>query len=313
MSDRIALDARGAGLMTLLCFTWGLQQAVLKLAAPDVSPLMQIAVRSGVAALLVGLLVVGQRQTFSLTGPNGRSGLLVGSLFALEFFLVGEALRHTAASHVIVLLYTAPMFVALGLHWKIPAERLNRVQWLGIVVAFLGIAITFLWRKPPATDNNLPQMLWGDLLAVAAGAAWAATTVAVRLTGLSRAPAKQTLLYQLVWGCLFLSLAALLLDQATIQWTPLAISALLFQSIVVSFASFLVWFWLLTKYLASSLGAFSFLTPLFGVVVGVWLLNETLEPGFIAGSVLVLTGVATVSAHTRLTAFLKRRGGSALS
>ena len=74
-----------------------------------------------------------------------------------------------------------------------------------------------------------------------------------------------------------------------------------FQSLVVSFASFLAWCWLLRRYLASQLGVFSFLTPLFGVLLGVWLLGESLEPQFIAGSGFVLAGIGMVSGHAGLS------------
>lgn len=40
----------------------------------------------------------------------------MGGLFGLEFLLVGEGMRHTSASHMVVFLYTAPIFAALGLH-----------------------------------------------------------------------------------------------------------------------------------------------------------------------------------------------------
>jgi drug/metabolite transporter (DMT)-like permease len=63
----------------------------------------------------------------------------------------------------------------------------------------------------------------------------------------------------------------------------------------VSFASFLVWFWLLRKYLASRLGVFSFLTPLFGIVFGAWLLNEPIEASFLLGAMPVLLGIISVS------------------
>ena len=74
-----------------------------------------------------------------------------------------------------------------------------------------------------------------------------------------------------------LMLAAVVLGQTGFNSTRLAWGSLLFQSLVVSFASFLVWFWLLRNYLASRLGVFSFMTPLFGMAFGVWLLNEPLE------------------------------------
>jgi drug/metabolite transporter (DMT)-like permease len=52
---------------------------------------------------------------------------------------------------------------------------------------------------------------------------------------------------------------------------------------------------MLRNFLASRLSVFSFLTPLFGVVFGALLLNETLDPRFVGGAVLVLAGVVLVN------------------
>ena len=297
MDHRRPLNPQAAALMTLLCLIWGLQQVLLKAAAGDVAPLMQIALRSGVAAALVGLLLLWRREAFLVGNGTWRPGLVVGGLFALEFLLIGEGLRHTSASHMVVLLYTAPIFVALALHWKLPAERLGALQWVGIAAAFSGIVLTFFGRGSPAPGGDLARLLWGDLLALLAGAAWGATTVAVRLSRLASAPASSTLLYQLLGGFVVLLPIAIASGQAAIKPTPLALGSLLFQSLIVSFASYLAWFWLLKRHLASSLGAFSFLTPLFGTLFGVWLLGEPLEPSFVAGSALVLGGVALVSGY----------------
>jgi drug/metabolite transporter (DMT)-like permease len=99
---------------------------------------------------------------------------------------------------------------------------------------------------------------------------------------------------------------AFALGQARIAPTPLAWGSLVFQSLVVSFASYLAWFWLLRHYLASRLGVFSFMTPLFGMAFGVWLLDEPLEASFLAGAALVLAGIALVSGHGWLRALLER-------
>ena len=68
------------------------------------------------------------------------------------------------------------------------------------------------------------------------------------------------------------------------------------ESVVVSFASFLAWFWLLRHYLASRLGVFSVMTPLFGMLFGAWLLDEPIEAGFLVGAIPVLVGIVLVSA-----------------
>jgi drug/metabolite transporter (DMT)-like permease len=196
VSSRQALDSKASGIMFGLCILWGLQQVVLKLAAPDISAVMQIALRSGLSALMVYPMIKLAKGT-SLWGRDYLpAGILVGLLFAAEFFLVAQALRFTSAAHTVVLLYTAPIFVALGLHWKLPSERLSLIQWLGIACAFFGIVIAFLFR-PAASQAAASSAIWGDALALLAGVLWAATTIAVRLTKLAEAPATQTLFYQL--------------------------------------------------------------------------------------------------------------------
>lgn len=295
---RTSLDARAITLMLVLCLIWGLQQSVLKLAAPDIAPIMQIAVRSGVAALLVGLLMVARQERIAWAHGNWRAGMLVGFLFGFEFLLVSEALRWTSASHTAVFLYTAPIFVALGLHVKLPAERLNALQWCGIALAFAGIVVAFIGRGAQMASTADPlHILMGDALALAGGMSWAATTVVIRCSKLASASASETLLYQLLGAFALLLPTAFLTGQFTFRPTLLAWSSLVFQSLIVSFASFLVWFWLLKKYLASELGVFSFLTPLFGVGFGVWLLSESLEASFLAGAALVLSGVVLVNGH----------------
>ncbi|WP_460565369.1 DMT family transporter [Hydrogenophaga aquatica] len=310
MDTRQPLDGRAIGLMTILCLTWSMQQIALKATAQDFSPVLQIALRSGVAAALVALLMWWRGERLQVAGV-WKPGLVVGALFAFEYLLVGEGLRFTSAAHMVVFLYTAPIFAALGLHWKLPAERLAPLQWLGILLAFSGIAIAFLLRQS-GNDEDWSRILWGDLLGLLGGMAWGATTVVIRTTRVAALPASQALLYQLACAFAFLLPAAWLMGQTTFHPTPLVLGSLAFQAVIVSFASFLVWFWLLRQYLASRLGVFSFLTPLFGVLLGAWLLGEPVEPSFLAGAAMVLAGVVLVSGHGWLVQlWTRRRAGTA--
>ena len=299
MDTRKALDGQAIGLMLLVCLIWGLQQVVLKATAADISPIFQIALRSGVAAVLVGLVMAARGERMRVTDGTLPAGLMVGALFGIEFLLVGEGLRHTSASHMVVFLYTAPIFAALGLHWRRPSERLSAVQWLGIALAFVGLAIAFLGRSGGAPDNASTNMLLGDFLGLLGGAAWGATTVVVRCSKLAAAPATQTLLYQLVAAFVMLMVVSFATGQAHFNPSPTIWASLLFHSVIVSFGSFLLWFWLLRKYLASQLGVFSFMTPLFGIVLGAWLLNESIETSFVVGAVPVMLGIVLVSRRSR--------------
>ncbi len=290
---RKALDAKASGLMILLCIIWGIQQVVLKIAAADIAPIMQIAIRSGLSAVLLFPLIYMQKikQLWSLSYV--LPGLLLALLFSAEFLLVAEALRFTSAAHTVVLLYTAPIFVALGLHWIIPSERLSLLQWGGILIAFVGIIISFAGRDQSSSLSS--QSLKGDVMALLAGVMWALTTISLRLTKLSEAPPTQTLFYQLVGGFIFLFPLAFLMGQAEIHWTTIAISSLVFHTLIMSLLSLLLWFWLLQHYLANQLGVFSFLTPVFGMIFGMIFLHERIEINFLLGTALVMSGVFVVS------------------
>ncbi|MDB5892879.1 MAG: EamA family transporter [Rhodoferax sp.] len=292
---RKSLDASAIGLMVLLCACWGLQQVAIKVAAPTLHPVTQIGIRSLVAALMLGALMAWRREGFSLRDGRLKPGLLAGLLFATEFLLAAIGLLYTSASHMVVFLYTAPIFTALALHWRVAGERLAPLQWLGVLMAFAGVAVVFsagLFGGEATT-----RMLIGDALGIGAGMLWAATTLVIRSSSLSEAPASQTLMYQLGVAAVLMLVAGPLLQggRAMAPMSGLIWANLAFQSLVVAFASFLVWFWLLRRYLASRLSAFSFLTPLFGVSFGVLFLGETLEPQFIAGAVLVLAGIVLVN------------------
>ena len=299
MDSRKALDGRAIGLMLVLCAIWGLQQVVLKATAADITPIFQIAVRSGVAALLVGMVMLVRRNRMSVANATWRPGLSVALLFGVEFWLVGEGLRHTSAAHMVVFLYTAPIFAALGLHWRLPSERMAPLQWLGIGLAFFGLALAFFGGAKAGSPAH-GNILWGDFLGLMGGIAWGATTVVVRSSNLARAPATETLLYQLVGAFVLLMAVAFSTGQVHVNLTPQVWASLVFHSLVVSFVSYLVWFWLLRQYLAAQLGVFSFLTPMFGIVFGALWLGEHIESSFLMGAVPLMAGIVLVSGHAWL-------------
>ncbi|WP_339407776.1 DMT family transporter [Pseudomonas helleri] len=293
--SRRAPDAFALQVMLGLCLIWGVQQVVIKIAAPDIAPVMQAAARSGIAALLVAGLICW-KGGWDQVPATWRAGLLAGSLFGLEFFFIAQGLALTSAAHMSVFLYTAPIFTALGVNWLLPSERLRPLQWLGIFLAFVGIAFSFAGGVSFADmDRN---MLLGDACGILAGMAWGATTVVVRGSRLAEAPVTLTLFYQLMVGFIGLLLIAALSGQIShVNLTAVAVASVLFQGLVVSFFSYLVWFWLLKRYMASNLAVFSFMTPMFGVTFGVLVLKEPLSANFIAGAVLVLLGITFVSAE----------------
>lgn len=307
---RKPIDLTAFLICMVLCFIWGLQQVAIKAAADDVSPMLQVGLRSGVSAVLLYLwnrFVLHEEWNMNV---RFRDALLVGLGFTGEFLFVAEGLRFTSASHMSVLLYTAPFFAAIGLSIRLPEERLSLLQWLGLVLAFFGIALAFLvpaLLAPESAAGDSSLWLFGDFLGLCAGLSWGLTIVFLRTTTMNDARPTQMLFAQLATGFAILFPFALLTGQNVFESTVLGWSSLIFQSVIVSFASYLVWCGLLKRYLAARLGVLIFVTPIFGVVLSILLLGETVGPTFVAGSLCVLGGLLLVQCADGLKRLFGRK------
>jgi drug/metabolite transporter (DMT)-like permease len=292
--DRRPLDASAVGAMVMLSALWGFQQIAVKLAASDISLLMQGALRSLIAVAL--LLLWARVRGIALWGRDGTlgPGLLAGLAFTAEFALIYAGLAYTTAARMVVFLYLAPSLTALGLSLFVPGERLRVLQWLGIALAFAGIVLAF--ADGFATPAPARAALLGDALGALAALMWSATTVLIRATSLARIGATKVLFYQLGVSAALLPLASLALaEPGVVAWTPAAIASLAYQSAIVAFASYLTWFWLLTRYLAGRLAVFSFLTPLFGVAFGWMILSDPVSAALLGAAAMVGAGIALVN------------------
>ncbi|MBX9645564.1 MAG: DMT family transporter [Xanthobacteraceae bacterium] len=286
-----ALTPGAIALMLMLCLSWGFNQIAVKLALPDVPPMMQALIRS--AGALPVLLVVGWFRGVKFFENNGTlwPGLVAGVLFGIEFVLIFTGLVFTSASRAAVFLYTAPFFVALG-SYQFLGERLSGLQWGGLALSFMGVALAIGVPQP----NVDAKVLLGDLLVVAGGALWAATTLIAKGTGLRNAAPEKALGYQVAVSIPILAAASFLSGEAiTHMPSLLSVSLLAYQAFWVVGITFMLWFALVKVYSPSKLSAFSFITPLFGVVASYFIMHDTLTIAFGVAALLVIAGLYLVN------------------
>lgn len=293
MSDqRQQLDATAMLLMVLLCACWGFNQVAIKLADAGISPVLQAGIRSAGSALLVWAWSAKRGVRLFERDRSLGLGLLIGLLFGGEFVFLYWSLVFTSASRAVLFLYTAPFIVALGAHLFVPGERLRARQAVGLVAAFAGTSLAFADALRFPTYHEL----LGDGLAFIAAILWGATTVVVKATRLARISPHKVLLYQLGVSALFLpALSWAGGERGIVAPTPLVLAMLAYQIVVVAFASYLAWFWLVSRYPAGRLSSFAFLTPLFGLLAGALLLGEPVGWALVAAMALVGAGIVLVN------------------
>ncbi|MGO9004603.1 MAG: DMT family transporter [Beijerinckiaceae bacterium] len=293
------LDRRAVVLMLVFCLSLGINQVTVKIALPEIAPLVQAALRSAGATIVLGIFALATDRDFLQRDGTLWPGIAVGLLFALEFIMLYLGLQWTSASHAVLFLYTAPFFVAVGLIAFFPAERLRVLQWAGLILAFIGVAFA-LGSSSSGTSQLRQTVLVGDLFCLAAGALWAATTLVVKATKLRFAPALKVLLYQLGVSTVVIAAAAVLHGE---PWphnvSPAALASMSYQTFWVVCLTFLTWFWLLRRYRAGELSGFTFLTPVVGVFAGWLWLGEDLSLGFLLALCLVAAGIVLVNWQPR--------------
>ncbi len=290
------LDIQAALLLVFLCALWGFNQVTIKLAIAGISPVMQAGLRSVIATLLLLIWTRLRRIRLFDADRVWIPGLAAGIMFALEFALLYYGLQYTSASRAIVFLYMAPFVVTLGMHWLVPAERLSWVQNTGMLLAFVGVLVIFSENIGGAGGKT-----WlGDLLAFGAAVFWGLTTLTVRMTRLAHIAPSRTLFYQLAVSALILPcVSALMGEPGVFNLTPLVLACLLFQGVVVAFASYMAWFWLIARYPVSILSGYTFVAPVFGVIAGVLVLGEPVTGQLIGGAMLVAAGIYMVNRRNR--------------
>ncbi len=287
-----ALDPLAAAIVVVLCLSWGFNQVAVKLAISDIPPLMQAAIRSAGAALIVAAWA--KLRGISLTARDGTlvAGIVCGLFFGIEFILIYQGLNYTTASRAALFIYLAPFFVVIGARWVLPVDRFSLQQWIGLGLSFAGMLVAF-GAPTPALD---PRQIAGDIMMVGAAAGWAVTTLIIKASALNRVASEKVMIYQLIMSAPMLAVGALILGERIVAMPgAVALAALAYQTVWVVSVTFMIWFALIVRYSANRLSAFTFLTPLFGVAAGHFVLGEPLTLAFAVAVALVAGGLVLVN------------------
>ena len=294
------LDPLAIALLLACCMFWGFQQVLVKATMAEVPPVFQACLRFLVSTVAVAAWCRWRGVRLDLASePAGawRFGLLAGALFAAEFACIHAGLEYTLASRLTVFLYSAPFWVALLLPRFIHSERLRGWQWLGLACAFTGMALAMgegLFRHPAGSAYPLGWL--GDALGLLAGLMWALTTVVIRSTAFARVAPEKQLLYQVGVSAAVLPLLSRALGEPwSLDFSAFASGSLLLQALVGGFVSYLAWMWMLTRYPATRMSVFVFLTPVFALLFGAWWLGEPISSGLLGAMALVAAGIVLVN------------------
>ncbi len=265
----------------------------IKFSNQSIPPILAATIRSVVASCLLWLWARALNIRVSLPAGLIKHGVALGLLFGVQFLLLYWGLSFTDASRAIILVFCQPLATAVMAHFVLPDDRLYLAKAVGLCMSLVGLVIVFGSRS--ATLGDLHWV--GDAMMLTTGMLWAANNIYIKKfienTTITH--------YQTLFAHHFFSIPLLAVGAMALEWgsevsaQPVGIAALAYQCVIVAFISLLVWFRLLHRYQASRLVSFTFLTPLFGVILSGLLLGEQLTLLLWIGLGLVAAGIYLVN------------------
>ena len=278
--------------LVAMVMIWGYSWVVMKIALRHAHPFDFAAIRVGIGSALLFAIVRFQGRTLRL--PRYRMVVMLGLLQVALFIALSHfALLYAGPGRTSVLVFTMPFWMIVFAHFIIH-ERMRGAQWLAVALAFAGLTLIVApWRLTSLT---------GSLLAVAAGAVWAITSVLSKKWPTAATDPLLFTAWQLLVGFVALGVLALVTPSAPVRWNVEFVWALLFSSLFATAGGWWLWTWVLARTPAGIAGLSSLGIPVIAVLASALQLGErppALElAGMLAiGCALALLGINGARHH----------------
>jgi drug/metabolite transporter (DMT)-like permease len=294
VANRIPLDLLGFWVMLSFSVLLAVNNLAMKYGVQGFQPVVLAGLRSAIAVVALALWMRWRGIEFRL--DLWAPGLMVGACFAFEFFLLFIAMDMTTLVRAAILFYAMPLWTAVLGHFLFPGERLTPVRLAGFLLGFLAVALTLAAQAGGGMAAVAGGSIQGDLAALAAGFFWTLIVVVVRKTRIAETLPETQLFWQLlVSAVLLLALAPVYGGdwfRAVDGWQ---IGNLLFQALGIACFAFVLFFWLLRRYPASTVASFSFVTPVLSVGLGWAVLGEEVSAVIPVAVALLAAGLYLIN------------------
>lgn len=270
---------------------WGSTYLAIRVGVQQLPPALFAGARFVTAGILLALYARWSGQKFPTHLREWRT-IAITALFMLVgangLVVWGE--QWVPSNQAALIVATTALWLAgfgtLGAH----GQKLGPRTVLGLAVGFFGAAMLLLPENGFTLDH-----LWAQLAVLTACPLWAAGSMVAKRGQLSTPPLMVAALQSLVAGIVFCSFGLATGEAMHWSWSPQAMAALAYLIVFGSCFAYAAYIWLLHEVSPAALGTYAYINPLVAVVLGWLVLQETLSPMQMAGTVVILIGVMLVS------------------
>jgi drug/metabolite transporter (DMT)-like permease len=281
----------------VLVLAWSSSFSVVKVGLDYAPPVLF----AGLRTLLSGIIMTAVALAWG-GNPNLRRDWRVFAylgIFNVVLFIGAQtfAVLYLPSGTAAVLIYLQPILVGV-LAWTVLGEPLTATKVFGLLLGFAGIvAVSSAGLLDAAGEVTLVGVVSG----VASALFWALGTV-----GFKKYEARISTLWAvalpfLLGGAVLTTLGLFTERLSDISWSGPLVSSVLYSAFVGTGLAWLLFFGLVRAGEASRVASFIFVVPLAAVVIGAFVLDETLGPPLLAGAALIVSGIYLVNRTPRGT------------
>jgi drug/metabolite transporter (DMT)-like permease len=292
-------------LFLVLGFVWGSSYLWIKIGLGSLPPLTLIAGRLILGGLFLAAVVTLARQELPRR-PMAYVHLLVMSVvnIVLPFILITVGEQTIDSAMAAILNATVPLGVIVIAPMFLPDERITAARVAGLGVGFAGVILLVA----PDLVNLQDADLTGELMMLGSSLAYAVGNVYARRNVRGMRPMIPAL-FQVTFAAVIVVVLALLIDRPfeTVDPAPEAIVAVIWLGLLGSGVAYLCYFSLLQLWGATRTSTVAYLLPVWGIVLGALVLNDPVTVNRLAGTALVIVGIALVNSGPGLRRLLDRQ------
>ena len=293
MQKKTKIDAFGAIALIAFSLLLGINHVVIKIVNIGLNPIFFAGIRSFIAFIFIIIWMKLINKPIVFNRESLKISFIAGVIFALEFLFLFLALDFTTVSRNSIIYYSMPLWLTILLFFTKSNEKISLLKFLGLILAFIGVVLSVTNFKINLILNS-PNLI-GDILAFLAALFWALLIIIAKNSSFNKVSPEMQLLWMVMVSGPILTIFSLFIEDPIRNFQLIHIWGILFQSIIVVAGGFLFWLWLLSKYPASGVASFSFLTPIFTIFFGWLILSEVMTIDFYIAAFLVISGLILIN------------------
>lgn len=273
-----------------ICAIWGGAFVAIKYLLGYLTPIQLVEMRYFIASAIFMLIlfILKKRQVFQIIKEHPFK-LLIISFFGVMGYNLSLAYGEVriAAGTASIITNLSPIF-NLVLAAILLNERMNKSKIFGLFLAFFGLTIIVIFA--PGSELKLNYFLY-ILITLAAPLSWAIYTVVNKPMSEKYDSFALTGISIIAGTALFLFFVRANDFKAAASLPSSGWFSLLFLSVACTILGFTGWVWALKKLPSTEVASFTYLAPVFSILLGNIFLSESINAGIICGAATLLFGV----------------------